>query len=60
MSGITYNVHCPNCGHEDASGYTDAFSCKPRASEISGPIPVDLDNESHFLGIVSCVFSANA
>ena len=44
----------------NATGYTDAFSCKPRASEISGPIPVDLDNESHFLGIVSCVFSANA
>ena len=24
MSGINYNVHCPNCGHEDASGYTDS------------------------------------
>ena len=44
----------------NASSYTDSFSCKPRSSEISGPIPVDLDNESHFLGIVSCLFSANA
>ena len=44
----------------NASGYTDSFSCKPRSSEISGPIPVDLDDESHFLGIVSCLFSANA
>ena len=24
MSGISYDVHCPNCGHEDASGYTDS------------------------------------
>jgi len=44
----------------NASGYTDTFNCKPRSLEISGPIPVDLDDESHFLGIVSCVFSANA
>ena len=44
----------------NASGYTDTFNCKPRSLEISGPIPVDLDNESHFLGIVSCLFSANA
>ena len=44
----------------NASGYTDTFNCKPRYSEISGPIPVDLDDESHFLGIVSCLFSANA
>tara|TARA_R100000458_G_C8113710_1_gene135447 strand:- start:194 stop:622 length:429 start_codon:yes stop_codon:yes gene_type:complete len=44
----------------NASGYTDTFNCKPRSSEISGPIPVDLDDESHFLGIVSCLFSANA
>ena len=23
MSGISYDVHCPNCGNEDAFGYTD-------------------------------------
>ena len=23
MSGISYDVHCPNCRNEDAFGYTD-------------------------------------
>ena len=44
----------------NASGYTDTFNCSPRALDISGPIPVELEDESHFLGIITCQFSANA
>lgn len=44
----------------NASGYADPFNCKPRVSEVSGPIPVELEDNSHFMGIISCQFSANA
>ena len=44
----------------NASDYTDTFSCKPRVGEISGPIPIDVEDRSHFLGIVSYAFSANS
>ena len=44
----------------NASDYTDTFSCKPRVEDIVGPNPIDDENESHFLGILSCQFSANA
>ena len=44
----------------NAANYTDAFSCKPRTEEVVGPIPIDPDSKSHFLGIISCSFSANA
>ena len=44
----------------NASNYTDTFSCKPRVEDIVGPGPIDDENESHFLGILSCQFSANA
>ena len=44
----------------NASNYTDTFSCKPRVGEINGPIPVEVEGKSHFLGIISCAFSANS
>lgn len=44
----------------NASGYTDTFSCKPRALEISGPTPLEIEDRSHFIGLVSCQFSAIA
>ena len=44
----------------NASGYTDTFSCKPRSLDVSGPIPVETEDSAHYLGIVSCQFSANA
>ena len=44
----------------NAANYTDSFSCKPRTQEVVGPIPIDPENKSHFLGIISCGFSANA
>jgi hypothetical protein len=44
----------------NASSYSDPFNCKPRASEVAGPIPVELEDNSHFMGIISCQFSANA
>ena len=44
----------------NASDYTDTFSCSPRVADISGPAPIDVDDSSHFLGLISCQFTANA
>ena len=44
----------------NASDYIDTFSCKPRVGEVSGPVPIEVEDRSHFLGIVSCAFSANS
>ena len=44
----------------NASNYSDAFSCSPRVLDIVGPAPIELDDSSHFLGLISCQFTANA
>jgi len=44
----------------NASGYTDTFSCTPRVLDINGPTPLDIEDRSHFVGVISCQFSANA
>ena len=44
----------------NASDYTDTFSCDPRVLDIVGPAPIELDDSSHFLGLISCQFTANA
>ena len=44
----------------NASNYTDTFSCKPRVLDINGLTPLEIEDRSHFIGIISCQFSANA
>ena len=44
----------------NASEYTDTFSCKPRVLDVNGPTPLDIEDRSHFVGVISCQFSANA
>ena len=44
----------------NASGYSDTFSCDPRVLDVVGPAPIELDDSSHFLGLISCQFTANA
>jgi len=44
----------------NAANYSDTFSCSPRVADISGPAPIDIDDTSHFLGLISCQFTANA
>ena len=44
----------------NASGYTDTFSCKPRVLDINGPTPLEIEDRSHFVGLISCQFTANA
>ena len=44
----------------NASNYTDTFSCTPRVLDVVGVTPIELDDSSHFLGLISCQFSANA
>tara|TARA_R100000278_G_scaffold2965_1_gene5631 strand:- start:4092 stop:4520 length:429 start_codon:yes stop_codon:yes gene_type:complete len=44
----------------NASNYNDTFNCSPRVADVSGPVPIDVDDSSHFLGLISCQFTANA
>ena len=41
------------------STYADTYSCRPRTLDVVGPGPTDNDEESHFLGVISCQFSAS-
>lgn len=42
----------------NASGYTDTYSVKPRVGQINGPTAVTQENNSHFVSVVSCLFTA--
>ena len=44
----------------NASNYVDTFSVKPRVQDIVGPNLLDIEERSHFIGVISCQFSANA
>ena len=44
----------------NASNYTDTFSSTPRVLDINGPTPLEIEDRSHFIGVISCQFSANA
>ena len=44
----------------NASDYTDTFSCKPRVLDINGVTPLEIEDRSHFIGLISCQFTANA
>ena len=44
----------------NTSTYVDTFSCKPRVTDINGPTPLEIEDRSHFVGIISCQFTANA
>ena len=43
----------------NASTYSDTFSVTPRVGPISGPTSVTNDNQSHFISVVNCNFTAN-
>ena len=44
----------------NAPGYSDTFSVTPRVSAIEGPTSVNVEEDSHYLAVVSCDFTANA
>ena len=44
----------------NASNYVDTYSCKPKTRDVVGPSTLENEEESHFLGIISCQFTANA
>ena len=44
----------------NASGYTDTYSVSPRVLDIVGPNPLELEDRSHFVGIISGHFTARA
>ena len=42
----------------NASNYTATFSVSPRVLDVTGPSPLELEDRPHFLGIISCQFTA--
>ena len=44
----------------NAPSYSDTFSCKPRVLDINGVTPLEIEDRSHFVGLISCQFTANA
>ena len=44
----------------NTSTYVDTFSVKPRVQDMVGPNLLDIEERSHFIGVISCQFSANA
>ena len=42
----------------NASGYTDTYLVKPRVGQVNGPTAVTQENNSHFVSVVSCLFTA--
>jgi len=44
----------------NASTYIDTFSVSPRVLQIEGPTSVNVEEDSHYLSVVSCDFTANA
>jgi hypothetical protein len=44
----------------NASGYTDTYSASPRVLDIVGPTPLNIEDRSHFVGVISCQFTATA
>ncbi len=42
----------------NASGYTDTYSVKPRVGQVTGPTAVTEENNSHFVSVVRCTFTA--
>ena len=49
-----------NIADFDSAVYDDTFSCKPRVADINGVTPLEIEDRSHFIGLISCQFTANA
>tara|TARA_Y100001951_G_C11055543_1_gene137987 strand:- start:16 stop:444 length:429 start_codon:yes stop_codon:yes gene_type:complete len=44
----------------NSANYVDTYSVKPRVEDINGPTMLDIEDRSHFVGVISCQFTANA
>ena len=44
----------------NASGYTDTYSTVPRVEQIVGATAITTENNSHFLSVINCRFTAIA
>lgn len=42
----------------NAPGYDDTFNVSPRVMNVSGPTPLEVDERSHFIGVIGCQFTA--
>ena len=43
----------------NSANYVDTFSCNPKTRDIVGPSVLDIEDRSHFVGVISCQFTAN-
>jgi len=44
----------------NASDYSDTLGVAPRVQDINGPVMLEIEDRSHFVGVISCQFTANA
>tara|TARA_Y100001938_G_C7882031_1_gene325477 strand:- start:143 stop:571 length:429 start_codon:yes stop_codon:yes gene_type:complete len=44
----------------NSSTYVDTFSVKPRVQDINGPTMLEIEDRSHFVGVISCQFTTNS
>ena len=42
----------------NAAGYVDTYSVVPRVGQVSGPTAITNENQSHFVSVVTCSFTA--
>jgi hypothetical protein len=42
----------------NAAGYVDTYSAVPRVGQVSGPTAITNENQSHFVSVVTCSFTA--
>jgi len=42
------------------ASYVDSFQIQPRVQDINGPSMLEIEDRSHFVGVISCQFSTNA
>ena len=44
----------------NAPGYSDDYSTRPHVGTIAGPSAIASENDSHFLSVITCNFTATA
>jgi len=43
----------------NSSTYVDTFKCSPKTRDIVGPSVLEIEDRSHFVGVISCQFTAS-
>ena len=43
----------------NSSSYEDTFACSPKTRDVIGPSVLEIEDRSHFVGVISCQFTAS-